>query len=174
MAFDKTIHMFIFDGNPNGRIMCELSNWDGRVYKIARNELSLFAKREDCQNTGVYFLFGHDIDKGETIYIGEAERMQDRLKNHLKDKSYWNECIAVISKDNHLNKAHVKYMEHKFYVLAKDAGRDGVVNSTVPTCSSVSEYDQAMVDEFIEHTKLLVNTLGKKRLNRLLKQQVKI
>lgn len=24
--------MFIFDGNPNGRIMCELSNWNGRVY----------------------------------------------------------------------------------------------------------------------------------------------
>ena len=43
--FNKTIQMFIFDGNPNGRIMCELSNWNGRVYKIARNELNLFSDR---------------------------------------------------------------------------------------------------------------------------------
>lgn len=34
MAFSKTIQMYIFDGNPNGRIMCELSNWNGRIYKI--------------------------------------------------------------------------------------------------------------------------------------------
>ena len=42
MAFSKTIQMYIFDGNPNGRIMCELSNWNGRVYKISRNELGTF------------------------------------------------------------------------------------------------------------------------------------
>ena len=56
--FDKTIQMYIFDGNPNGRIMCELSNWNGRVYKIARNELNLFSNRKDANNTGIYFLFG--------------------------------------------------------------------------------------------------------------------
>ena len=56
MAFSKTIQMYIFDGNPNGRIMCELSNWNGRIYKISRNELSEFAKRNDSENTGVYFL----------------------------------------------------------------------------------------------------------------------
>ena len=38
MGFNKTIQMCIFDGNPNGRIMCELSNWNGRVYKISRND----------------------------------------------------------------------------------------------------------------------------------------
>lgn len=58
MSFSKTIQMFIFDGNPNGRIMCELSNWNGRVYKISRNELSEFSQRNDSENTGVYFLFG--------------------------------------------------------------------------------------------------------------------
>lgn len=47
--------MFIFDGNPNGRIMCELSNWNGRVYKILRNDISEFAKRSDTLNTGIYF-----------------------------------------------------------------------------------------------------------------------
>lgn len=55
MSFSKTIQMYIFDGNPNGRIMCELSNWNGRVYKISRNELLKFSQREDSQNTGRLF-----------------------------------------------------------------------------------------------------------------------
>ena len=160
--FDKTIQMYIFDGNPNGRIMCELSNWNGRVYKIARNELNLFSNRKDANNTGIYFLFGKKELNQDFIYIGEAEKVSDRLKQHLNDEIYWNDCVAVISKDNLLNKAHVKFLEHKFYKLAVEAGRFNIVNSTVPTLSSVSEYDEAMLEEFINNAKLLVNTLGYK------------
>ena len=98
MSFSKTIQMFIFDGNPNGRIMCELSNWNGRVYKISRNELPEFSQRDDSENTGVYFLFGKNEENNDTVYIGEAERMFSRLKQHLKDSKYWNDCIAVSAK----------------------------------------------------------------------------
>lgn len=160
--FDKTIQMYIFEGNPNGRIMCELSNWNGRVYKISRSDISEFALREDADNTGVYFLFGKSAEDNDTIYIGEAEKIVTRLKQHLKDIEYWNDCITVISKDNLLNKAHVKFLENKFYQLAKDANRTDVINSTIPTCPSISEYDVAMLDEFIENARLLVNTLGYK------------
>lgn len=162
MSFSKTIQMFIFDGNPNGRIMCELSNWNGRAYKISRNELSKFSERNDAENTGVYFLFGKNEENNDTVYIGEAEKIFSRLKQHLKDSEYWNDCITVISKDNLLNKAHVKYLENKFYFLAQNAGRSIVTNSTIPTCSSISEYDEAMLQEFISNAKLLVNTLGYK------------
>ena len=162
MPFSKTIQMFIFDGNPNGRIMCELSNWNGRVYKISRNELSEFSQRADSENTGVYFLFGKDEENNDTVYIGEAEKMFSRLKQHLRDSEYWNDCIVVISKDNLLNKAHVKYLENKFYMLAQNAGRSIVINNTIPTCSSISEYDEAMLHEFINNAKLLVNALGYK------------
>lgn len=160
MKFNKTIQMCIFDGNPNGRIMCELSNWNGRVYKISRNDLNEFGSREDSHHTGVYFLFGKDDDNNDTVYIGEAERMITRLKQHLKDENYWNDCIAVISKDNILNKAHVKFLENKFYNLANDAKRATIINNTIPTCSSISEFDQSMLEEFIDNAKLLVNTLG--------------
>lgn len=162
MAFDKTIQTYIFDGDPNGRMMCELSNWNGRVYKVARIELAEFKKRKDAEHTGVYFLFGKDEDNNDTVYIGEAEHIYTRLQQHLKDDEYWNDCVVVISKDNLLNKAHIKYLENQFYNLAKEASRFSIINSTVPTRSSVSEYDEAMLEEFISNTKLLVNALGYK------------
>lgn len=160
--FNKTIQMFIFEGNPNGRIMCELSNWNGRVYKVARNEIGLFSNRKDANNTGIYFLFGKNELNKDTVYIGEAERIAARLKQHLNDNYYWNDCVAIISKDDLLNKAHVKFLEHYFYKLAVDSGRFEIVNTNIPTLSSVSEYDEAMLEEFISNAKLLVNTLGYK------------
>lgn len=167
MRFNKTIQMCIFEGNPNGRIMCELSNWNGRVYKISRNDLNEFANRPDAEFTGVYFLFGKDEDNNDTVYIGEAERMLIRLKQHLKDTNYWNDCVVVISKDNVLNKAHVKFLENNFYNLANDAKRSTLINSNVPTCSSISEFDESMLEEFIENAKLLVNTLGYKVFDKI-------
>ncbi|MCH5206466.1 MAG: GIY-YIG nuclease family protein [Oscillospiraceae bacterium] len=160
--FNKTIQMFIFDGNPNGRIMCELSNWNGRVYKVARNEIGLFSSRNDANNTGIYLLFGKNELNKDTVYIGEAEKIAARLKQHLNDSYYWNDCVAIISKDDLLNKAHVKYLEHNFYKMAVESGRFIIVNSNVPALSSVSEYDEAMLEEFISNSKLLVNTLGYK------------
>ena len=36
MIFGKTIKIFIIDGEPNGRMSCELSNWSGKAYKVPR------------------------------------------------------------------------------------------------------------------------------------------
>ena len=162
MGYGKSIELFLANGTADSLIIAELSNWNGRVYKISRNDLGEFAHRSDSEYTGVYFLFGRDEENNDTVYIGEAERMLVRLKQHLRDRDYWNDCVVLISKDNILNKAHVKYLENKFYNLASDSKRASIVNSTVPTCSSISEFDEAMLEEFIENSKLLVNTLGYK------------
>ena len=36
MKFGKTIKIFLIDGDPNGRMSCEISNWSGKAYKIPR------------------------------------------------------------------------------------------------------------------------------------------
>ena len=162
MTSDKIIQMLIFEGNPNKLIMCELSNSNVRVYKVSRNELREFEKRSDSKNTGVYFLFGKDDNNNTTIYIGEAESIIQRLKQHLSNKNYWNEAVAVISNNNFLNKAHIKYLENEFHSLASEATRAIIMNRTTPTRSSVSEYDETALEGFINDTRLLVNTLGYK------------
>lgn len=161
MNYSEVIQTLIFDGNPNGMIMCELSNWNGRIYKISRNELNKFAARNDSESTGVYFLFGKNEYNDETIYIGESENILTRLKQHISEDS-WTECVIVISKDNIINKAHIKYMENKFYCMARKAERSTILNGNTPPCPTVSEPDEAMLTKFISNAKLLVNTLGYK------------
>ena len=162
MKFGKTIKIFLIDGEPNGRLSCELSNWSGKAYKIPRIKVKECSDREDLTSTGVYLLFGKDDVGKDQVYIGEAESILKRLHQQLSQKDFWNEAIVFISKDENLNKAHIKYLENRLHDIAKSAGRYTVDNSIVPTQSSISESDRAEMEEFIEYIKMLVNTLGHK------------
>lgn len=116
-------------------------------------------------NTGVYFLFGCDDETdAEQVYIGETENIMNRLKQHLSEKDFWTECIVFISKDNNLNKAHIKYLENHLYILAKESRRYEVINNNVPTEASISEMDRAEMDEFIDNMRLILGVLGHKIL----------
>lgn len=162
MKFGKTIKIFLIDGDPNGRMSSELSNWSGKAYKIPRVKIKDCTDRDDLISTGVYLLFGKDEEGKDQVYIGEAESILKRLNQQLTSKDFWNEAIVFISKDENLNKAHIKYLENRLHDIAKSANRYKVDNSIVPTQSSISESDRAEMEEFIEYIKMLVNTLGHK------------
>jgi len=108
MKFGKTIKIFLIDGDPNGRMTCELSNWTGKAYKIPRIKIKDCSDREDLKNTGIYLLFGRDNENNDQVYIGEAESVLKRLNQHLTQKDFWYEAIVFINKDENLNKAHIK------------------------------------------------------------------
>ena len=137
----------------------------GQAYKIPRNMIKESEHRNESSSPGIYFLLGYDESADKPlIYIGEAEnRISVVMKQHLEKKDNWNETIIFISKDDNLNKAHIKYLENQFYHIAKECEDDITIdNSNVPTKSSVSESDQAELEEFIYNAKILVNALGHK------------
>ncbi len=141
---------------------CELSNWTGKAYKIPRIKVKDCTDRDDLSSTGVYLLFGKDDDGKDLVYIGEAESILKRLNQHLTSKDFWRETIVFISKDENLNKAHIKYLENRLHEIAVSTNRYKIHNSVTPTQSSISESDKAEMEEFIDNIKLLVNTLGHK------------
>ena len=56
MAFGKVIKLFLLDGSPNKRWICELSNWTGVAYKIPRNMVKESESRDELSSPGIYFL----------------------------------------------------------------------------------------------------------------------
>ncbi|MDR6158023.1 hypothetical protein QF023_001539 [Chryseobacterium sp. SLBN-27] len=166
--FGKTIKIFLIDGEPNGRLTCELSNWTGKAFKIPRNKIKISADRLELESTGIYILFGKSTNNKDLAYIGEGEEVYKRIIQQVSGKDFWNEVIIFISKDENLNKAHVKYLENKLYEIAKKVNRYDLINSNIPTKSSISESDRAEMEEFIENIKLLTNSLGYKIFEELI------
>lgn len=96
------------------------------------------------------------------VYIGEAEDIISRLKQHIVGKEFWNDAVAIISKDNNLNKAHIRYLEKKLYEMAVKADRSKLGNGNIPSGASLSESDVAEMNEFSNNIKMLIRMLGYK------------
>jgi hypothetical protein len=160
--FGKTIKLFLIDGEPSGRMTCELSNWTGKAYKIPRIKIKDCTDRPELNNPGVYLLLGKDEIGSDLVYIGEAEAVFKRLSQHLNQKDFWTEAIIFISKDENLNKAHIKYLENRLFEIAKKVNRYQIENTTTPTLSSIAEADRSEMEEFIQNIRILINTLGHK------------
>ena len=157
-----TIKLFLVHGDPKRLRTAELSNWTGKAVSGPRTEFEGLLSRDESEKSGIYLLTGDDPETGRpAIYIGEAECIRDRIKHH-NDKDFWNQVTFFVSKDENLNKAHIKYLENRLHDIAKSANRYKIDNSIIPTQSSISESDRAEMEEFIEYIKLLVNTLGHK------------
>jgi hypothetical protein len=150
------------DADPDGRMICELSNWTGKAYRIPRGKVKNCADRQELKSTAVYLLFGkaESSTTKPKVYIGEAENVYGRLVQHVAEKEFWNESVVFISKDENLNKAHIKYLESRLFEIATLTARYELQNSNTPTRSSISESDQSELEEFIEYIKMLINTMG--------------
>ncbi|MBB5394141.1 GIY-YIG nuclease family protein [Mucilaginibacter sp. AK015] len=159
-SFGKTIRLFLVEGNVNGLISAELSNWTGKAFKIPRIKVKEYASREEFRSPGVYILFGKNEKNESAAYIGEGEPVIDRIKEHLIKKDFWNEVIIFVSKDKYLNKASIKFLENKMHSIGNLANRFYIFNTNTPTLSGVSEAEQAELEEFLSNIKLLTSTLG--------------
>lgn len=126
VAYGKTIELFLVNGSPDSIITAELSNWNGKALKIPRIDVPS-CMREDFTQAGVYFLFCKEDDNAESVYIGEAENVKERLVQHIRDyqaekeKYYWNTAVVFIGRD--LNKALIRYLENRFVEIARNCKR---------------------------------------------------
>lgn len=161
-GFGKTIRLFLVEGNTNGLISAELSNWTGKAFKIPRIKVREYLTREEFKNPGIYILLGKNEKNEDAAYIGEGEPVIDRIKEHLSKKEFWNEVILFVSKDKYLNKASIKYLENRLHNIGDSANRYFIYNNNIPTMSGVSEAEQAELEEFLSNIKLLTSTLGHK------------
>ncbi|WP_299978636.1 GIY-YIG nuclease family protein [uncultured Pseudoteredinibacter sp.] len=108
---------------------------------------------------GVYLLTGIDPENDqETLYIGEAESVVKRLKQH-RERDDWTHVIAFVSKDENLTKAHMIYLEGSLIQQANNAGRE-LVQNNASSGAKLPEMDQAEMDVFQEKMLQLLPVLG--------------
>lgn len=167
MNFGKAIELFWVNGISEGIVTAELSNWNGKGIKIPRTELQV-CQREDVRAAGVYFLLCQEDDGTDSVYIGEAENVYDRLMQHAhdyqsgKETYYWNTAVAFVGRD--LNKALIRYLENRIVEIAKECGRYALLTKNTYKNTVLKESQIASMEEFIDNLKVLLNAMGYKVL----------
>lgn len=154
-----TIKLFLVHGDAKRLRTAEQLNWTGLALAAPRSELDELVAREECDRPGVYFLLGVDQQTGgPSVYIGEAESIRQRLKQHLS-KDFWSQVIFFVSKDENLTKSHIRYLEGRLIEIANGAARAKVENGQ-SSGARLPESDRADMETFLEKVSQLLPVLG--------------
>ncbi len=92
-----TIKVFLPRGDAKSLRTGEISNWTGKAVAAPRTELDELLAHEELDKARVYILLGIDpLTTRPRAYIGEAEVIRDRLKQH-KTKEFWfsRSCLSA-------------------------------------------------------------------------------
>jgi hypothetical protein len=156
-----SIKIFLPGGDPDGLRTIEKSNWSGAGIVIPRALMGETKGRRELTRTGVYVLVGPPEESGlPRVYVGEGDPIKPRLDQHSAKKDFWTSCIAFISRDDNLNKAHVQFIESRLITFAAKAKRCVLDNGNAPTLPSLSEADAADAEGFLAEMMLCFPVLG--------------
>ncbi len=159
MIISATIKLHLPRGDAKSLRIAEISNWTGKAIAAPRTELDELLRREELDKAGVYILSGVDPHSGRAhAYIGEAEVIRERLKQH-KVKEFWVSAIVFVSKDENLTKAHVRYLENRLFTEAMKVGRC-TLDQNQAGGSRLPESDREDMEVFLERIRQLLPVLG--------------
>lgn len=160
----RSIRIFLVDGTATGIMTTEIMNWTGKVIVAPRSQLVSLAQRSETKRTGIYVLVGEDPSSPlkDKVYVGESDNVLKRLTQHNSDfsKDFWSRTAIVISKDENLTKAHVRYLESRLIEITAKAGRATLENGTSPEIPSLPEPDVADMEYFLEQLLTLLPVLN--------------
>ena len=160
----RSVKLFLADGTAHGIVIAEMGNWTGKVLAASRARLTELLKRPEANRTGVYILWGPDPDRvdGVLAYVGEADDVAARIRNHFRSeaKDFADRFAFVVSADDALTKAHVRYLEGRLIRLVRDNGRVSLTNDTAPDFQRLPEADKADMEYFLEQVRLILPLLG--------------
>src|SRR5258706_214989 len=154
-----TIKLFLPRGDAKSLRTAEISNWTGKAVAAPRTELDELLAREELEKAGVYILTGSDpLTNAPRAYIGEAEVIRERLKQH-KTKEFWVSAIVFVSKDENLTKAHVRYLESRLLTEAARINRFTLEQNQAGG-SKLPESDREDMEVFLARIRQLLPVLG--------------
>lgn len=154
-----TIKLFLPRGDAKSLRTAEISNWTGKAVAAPRTELEELLARDELEKAGVYLLLGSDPHTdAPRAYVGEAEVLRERLKQH-KAKEFWVTVIVFVSKDENLTKAHVRYLESRILAEAIAVNRV-LVEQNHAGGSRLPESDREDMEVFPARIRQLLPVLG--------------
>ena len=159
----KKLTVYMIDGTEYGPRFSEIGNWVGKAVYSPRAAINKIINRKEFDNPGIYCLKGDPTDEAfnERIYIGEAENIKVRLKQHLSDPNKdFKEIIFFISKDELLTKTQIRYLESRMVQIAINAKTAQIDNGNSPSLPTLHEADISDMEYFLEQIKLILPVMG--------------
>ena len=171
----EVVELVLDDGTPDGLMVANIPNWVGVVVSSPRALLDRLKTRTEVHRAGIYLLAGPDpeIDGATQTYIGEGDKIWDRISDHHRNKDFWNIVIGITTTtaEADLSKSHIRYLEAKAIAQIKEIGR-ATLSQNAPKIPKINESMRIFMDTFYEKMIKLLPLLGYPYLTPIIEKSI--
>lgn len=154
----KNIEIYLPTGNSDE---VEIAQETSGVIKVVHlNQRYIEENKARINYNGCYILSGKDENEDDLIYIGEADNVFERLKDHKKNKDFWNDVYVIVHSGNRFDKANLHYLENLMIKKSKESNRYNIANRNDGQKNNITEAKESESLNFFEDIKLILHTLG--------------
>ena len=168
----KTIQLLLNDGTLNGVINIADSAWNpGEMYASPRSAVSELVS---LNKYGVYLLLSD-----ERVYVGQAQDLERRIKQHLTGKDWWERVVLLTTQDDSFTRTDIDYLESVLISKADKAQSLDSDNKNKGNNPKVDKFRKVNLDQYLDEALFLMELIGisvfsntKKRTTSRKKKQV--
>jgi hypothetical protein len=159
----EVVDLVLSDGTPSGLMVANLQNWNGVIVSCPRILLEELKARPEVHKAGIYLLWGDDpeSDGGKLSYVGEGDRIWDRISSHNRQKDFWTHVIGITTSTGEvdISKSHVRYLEA---LTIRELARIGRVRleQNKPTPPKINESMRISMETFFDKMTRVLPLLG--------------
>ena len=169
----EVVDLVLSDGTPSGLMIANLQNWNGVIVSCPRTLLDDLKARPEVHKAGIYLLWGDDpeSDGGKLTYVGEGDKIWDRISSHNRQKDFWTNVIGITTSTGEvdISKSHVRYLEAITIKQIDHVGR-ARLDQNKPTPPQINESMRISMETFFDKMKRVLPILGYPFLTPILEQ----
>lgn len=110
---------------------------------------------------GLYILLGKTETGGPKAYIGQTKDFQQRVRNHLANKDFWDKAIVFISKADEIYSSEVQYLEYLGIQKALEVGTYSLdENLQIPPEPGLAPEKKIEMEQFFEEIQFFLRFYG--------------
>ena len=141
-----------------------------RVIYSGSRMCKMFVSPRDCvlevvksipHQYGLYILLGKTETGAPKAYIGQTKDFQQRVRNHLANKDFWERAIVFISKADEIYSSEVQYLEYLGIQKALEVGTYSLdENLQIPPEPGLAPEKKIEMEQFFEEIQFFLRFYG--------------
>ncbi len=152
----KTINLLLYEGDLEGVISIEDSNWNsGELYSAPRSSVSELLNTDACKKYGVYLLLSKNM-----VYVGQSSDLSKRITQHIVGKDWWESVVILTTKDDGFNHADIDYLESVLIDKAQKINRLECDNRNKGNQPKVTKFQKVILDQYLDEALFLMQLIG--------------
>lgn len=152
----KTINLLLYDGDLDGVISIEESDWNsGALYLAPRESVSELIETDACNKCGIYLLLSKNM-----VYIGQSSDLSKRITQHLSEKDWWESVLILTTNDNSFTHTDIDYLESLIIDKALKMKCLDCDNKNKEINPKVSKFQKIVLDQYLSEALFLMKFIS--------------